>query len=95
MPTPPRAVLFDLDGTLVDSAPDLCNAVNRVLADLGRLAEIKAQAQDEEANLRANLSILEEEQLRVGTLMAARRQGDSSIGPSSGGSGSACPRPAP
>ena len=36
MPTPPRAVLFDLDGTLVDSAPDLCNAVNRVLADLGR-----------------------------------------------------------
>ncbi len=36
MSTPPRAVLFDLDGTLVDSAPDLCNAVNRVLADLGR-----------------------------------------------------------
>lgn len=29
-------VLFDLDGTLVDSAPDLCNAVNRVMADLGR-----------------------------------------------------------
>ncbi|MFY2764568.1 phosphoglycolate phosphatase [Arenimonas sp. MALMAid1274] len=29
-------VLFDLDGTLVDSAPDLCNAVNRVLSDLGR-----------------------------------------------------------
>jgi phosphoglycolate phosphatase len=36
MPTPPRAVLFDLDGTLVDSAPDLCNAVNRVVADLGQ-----------------------------------------------------------
>lgn len=36
MPQPPRAVLFDLDGTLVDSAPDLCNAINRVLADLGR-----------------------------------------------------------
>jgi phosphoglycolate phosphatase len=32
----PSVVLFDLDGTLVDSAPDLCNAVNRVLADLGR-----------------------------------------------------------
>ena len=38
MPTPPRAVLFDLDGTLVDSAPDLCNAVNRVLAEEGRAA---------------------------------------------------------
>ncbi len=38
MPTPPRAILFDLDGTLVDSAPDLCNAVNRVLAEEGRAA---------------------------------------------------------
>lgn len=36
MAAPPRVVLFDLDGTLVDSAPDLCHAVNRVLADLGR-----------------------------------------------------------
>ncbi|MBW8369021.1 MAG: phosphoglycolate phosphatase [Arenimonas sp.] len=35
MSRPPRAVLFDLDGTLVDSAPDLCNAVNRVVVDLG------------------------------------------------------------
>ena len=32
----PKAVLFDLDGTLVDSAPDLCQAVNRVLAEEGR-----------------------------------------------------------
>lgn len=35
MPLPLRAVLFDLDGTLVDSAPDLCNAVNRVLDEAG------------------------------------------------------------
>ena len=34
----PHAVLFDLDGTLVDTAPDLCNAVNHVLAGLGRPA---------------------------------------------------------
>ncbi|HET7410897.1 MAG TPA: HAD hydrolase-like protein, partial [Paracoccaceae bacterium] len=30
------AIAFDLDGTLVDSAPDLHAAANRMLADLGR-----------------------------------------------------------
>ncbi len=30
-----RAALIDLDGTLVDSAPELARAVDRVLADLG------------------------------------------------------------
>jgi phosphoglycolate phosphatase len=31
----PQCVLFDLDGTLVDTAPDLGGAANRVRADLG------------------------------------------------------------
>jgi len=29
---PPRAILFDLDGTLIDSAPDIAAAVNELLA---------------------------------------------------------------
>jgi phosphoglycolate phosphatase len=31
----PKLVLFDLDGTLVDSAPDIAGALNAALADLG------------------------------------------------------------
>ncbi|HEX4403534.1 MAG TPA: phosphoglycolate phosphatase [Polyangia bacterium] len=31
----PKLVLFDLDGTLVDSAPDIAAALNAALADLG------------------------------------------------------------
>ncbi|VAW22632.1 Phosphoglycolate phosphatase [hydrothermal vent metagenome] len=27
-----RVIIFDLDGTLIDSAPDICSAVNRMLA---------------------------------------------------------------
>jgi phosphoglycolate phosphatase len=36
MPLPYQAVIFDLDGTLIDSAPDLCAALNLVLAENGR-----------------------------------------------------------
>ncbi|HWL92288.1 MAG TPA: HAD-IA family hydrolase [Phycisphaerae bacterium] len=31
----PRAILFDLDGTLIDSLPDIVDALNRALAHLG------------------------------------------------------------
>jgi phosphoglycolate phosphatase len=32
----PRLIVFDLDGTLIDSRIDLCNSVNATLAHLGR-----------------------------------------------------------
>ncbi len=45
-----RGIIFDLDGTLVDSAPDLRNALNQFLAERGRraltLAETKAAIGD-------------------------------------------------
>ena len=34
--TPPRLVIFDLDGTLIDSRIDLCNSVNATLTHLGK-----------------------------------------------------------
>lgn len=35
-PLPATTLLFDLDGTLVDSAPDIASAINQVLDDLTR-----------------------------------------------------------
>src|SRR6202035_2909657 len=33
---PPRLLVFDLDGTLIDSGLDLCNSVNATLAHFGK-----------------------------------------------------------
>jgi phosphoglycolate phosphatase len=35
-PAPPAAVVFDLDGTLIDSIPDVVGALNRLLAEEAR-----------------------------------------------------------
>ena len=49
-PRPFDAVVFDLDGTLVDTAPDLHAHLNEMLAELGRagleLAEIRPMIGD-------------------------------------------------
>jgi len=34
--TPPRLLVFDLDGTLIDSRVDLCNSINAMLAHFSR-----------------------------------------------------------
>lgn len=35
-PVSPRLIVFDLDGTLIDSRQDLCNSVNAMLVHLGK-----------------------------------------------------------
>lgn len=40
------AILFDLDGTLIDSAPDVRRALNRVLEPLGRRPHTVAEVKD-------------------------------------------------
>ena len=35
MAAPRSSLIFDLDGTLIDSAPDLAYALNELLAELG------------------------------------------------------------
>lgn len=46
----PRAVVFDLDGTLIDSAPDIAGALNRLLVERGikalPIAEVAALVGD-------------------------------------------------
>jgi len=44
------AVLFDLDGTLVDTAPDLVGVLNRLLVELGRARMPYAVARNEVSN---------------------------------------------
>src|SRR5215831_7579321 len=50
-----NVLIFDLDGTLIDSAPDLHRSLNAVLAEQGRtsvsLADIRAMVGDGAAKL--------------------------------------------
>ncbi len=55
--------------------PQLRAKADAVTSDLKTLTEIKAQALAEEATLKANYAVLEEERLRIATLIVARKQG--------------------
>ena len=85
---PPPALIVDpadalgsARGAMLIAAilPQLRSKADAVSADLQALTEIKVAAQAEEATLRANHEVLEEEQLRIATLIAARRQGITQI----------------
>ncbi len=81
---PPPALIVNPDDALGSArgamliaaiVPELRQKADNVAADLKRLTDIKAAALVEEENLKANHEVLEEEQLRIATLIAARKQG--------------------
>lgn len=81
---PPPALIVDPDDALGSArsamliaaiVPQLTARAAAVTADLQTLTDIKAQALAEEATLKANYDVLDEDRLRIATLIAARRQG--------------------
>ncbi|MCP8882755.1 peptidoglycan DD-metalloendopeptidase family protein [Devosia sp. XJ19-1] len=81
---PPPALIVDPDdalgsarGAMLIAAilPQLRDRADAVASDLKALTDIKIAALAEEQTLKANYDVLEEEQLRIATLIAARKQG--------------------
>ena len=81
---PPPALIVKPDDALGSArsailiaaiVPQLRARADAVTADLKALTGIKQAALAEEATLKANYAVLEEEQLRIATLIAARKQG--------------------
>jgi septal ring factor EnvC (AmiA/AmiB activator) len=82
---PPPALMINPDNAL-DSArsalliaailPQLRGKADSVTSDLNQLNAIKAAALEQQSRLEANLQVLEEEQLRIGSLIAARKQSE-------------------
>lgn len=81
--SPPPALIVDPSDALGSArsallisaiVPQLKAKADDVTAALKRLSDIRTAAQDQEASLRANFDVLEEEQLRIATLIAAQKQ---------------------
>ena len=81
---PPPALIVDPSDALGSArsailisaiVPQLRAKADAVVGDLKHLSDIKAEAVKEQGELKANFSVLEEEQLRIATLIEARRQG--------------------
>ncbi len=79
---PPPALIVDPSDALGSARsallisailPQLRAKADEVKTALAQLGDIKTAAQAEEANLTANFDVLEEEQLRIATLIAARK----------------------
>ena len=82
---PPPAIIVDPSDALGSARsailisailPQLKAKADEVTAALKHLTDIKSAAQAEEANLKANFDVLEEEQLRIATLIQAQKQNE-------------------
>jgi septal ring factor EnvC (AmiA/AmiB activator) len=82
---PPPALIVDPSDALGSArsailisaiVPQLQQKADELMADLKQLSDIKAAALKEEELLKANFAVLEEEQLRIATLISARKQGE-------------------
>ncbi|HTJ57762.1 MAG TPA: peptidoglycan DD-metalloendopeptidase family protein [Devosiaceae bacterium] len=60
---------------ITDIVPQLKAKADEVVAELKQLQGIKADAQKQQDELKANYAVLEEEQLRIATLIQAKKQG--------------------
>lgn len=85
---PPPALIVNPDDALGSARsailiaailPELRRKADTVMADLAQLGAIKADALAQQEKLEANLKILEEEQLRIGTLIAARKENETRV----------------
>lgn len=78
----PSDALGSARGAMLIAAivPQLRARADAVSVDLKSLMDIKQQALAEEETLKANYAVLEEEQLRIATLIAARKQGIEQVG---------------
>src|SRR3569833_1729167 len=82
---PPPAIIVDPSDALGSARsailisailPQLKAKADEVTAALNHLNDIQAAAQQEECNLKANFDVLEEEQLRIATLIQAQKQNE-------------------
>lgn len=83
--SPPPALIVDPSDALGSARsailissilPQLRAKAEQVTADLKHLNDIKASAQAENDHLKANFDVLEEEQLRIATLIEAQKQNE-------------------
>jgi septal ring factor EnvC (AmiA/AmiB activator) len=78
----PSDALGSARGAMLIAAivPQLRDRAATVSTDLKELMDIKQQALAEEQTLKANYAVLEEDQLRIATLITARKQGIAQVG---------------